>query len=117
MTLGEPLEPILYDLRFALRALKRDRTFAATSILLLALAAGLNLTAFRVMDGMVFRSYPLVKENHRLDLEQWSKQARSTCCWTTPDREVSEGRAGRAVHQRRVQAQEAAGTAPAEAAS
>lgn len=88
------LESLLYDLRFALRALIRERAFAATAVLMLGLALSLNVTAFRVLDTMVFRSYPLVKENHRLlylneryptpgccasyiDFEQWRKQTRS----------------------------------------
>ena len=88
------LEALLYDFRFALRGLARERLFTVAAILLLALAAGLNLTAFRMMDAMVFRSYPLVRENHRLlylteqyptpgccvsfiDFDQWRKQARS----------------------------------------
>jgi predicted permease len=88
------LEALFYDLRFAMRALIRERAFTATAILMLALALSLNVTAFRVLDTMVFRSYPLVKENHRLlylteqyptpgccvsyiDFEQWRKQTRS----------------------------------------
>ncbi len=88
------LDVLSYDLRFAMRALLRERTFAAAAILMLALALSLNVTAFRVLDTMVFRSYPLVKENHRLlylteqyptpgccvsyiDFEQWRTQTRS----------------------------------------
>jgi putative ABC transport system permease protein len=88
------LDALFYDLRFAMRALMHERTFAATAILMLILALGLNVTAFRVLDTMVFRSYPLVKQNHRLlylneqyptpgccvsyiDFEQWRDQARS----------------------------------------
>src|SRR5690348_9301624 len=60
------LDALLYDLRFALRALQRERFFIGTAILMLALAIGLNITAFRVLDTMVLRSYPVVKENRRL---------------------------------------------------
>src|ERR1700722_3945298 len=88
------LEALFYDLQFAMRALIRERAFAATAILMLALSLSLNVTACRVLDTMVFRSYPLVKENHRLlylteqyptpgccvsyiDFEQWGKQTHS----------------------------------------
>lgn len=88
------LDALVYDIRFAMRALRREPAFAATTILLLALAIAVNVTAFRVMDTMVFRSYPLVKENHRLlyvnelyptpgccvsyiDFEQWRNQTHS----------------------------------------
>src|SRR5581483_2333937 len=60
------LDALIYDLRFAARALRRERLFTAAAILMLALAVGLNVTAFRVMDTAVFRGYPLVQQNHRL---------------------------------------------------
>lgn len=88
------LDGLVYDLRFAFRALLRERLFTATAILMLALALGLNVTAFRVLDTTVLRGYPLVKQNHRLlyvderyptpgccvsyfDFEQWRNQAHS----------------------------------------
>jgi hypothetical protein len=39
------LETLFYDLRFAMRALIRERAFAATAILMLALALSLNVTS------------------------------------------------------------------------
>jgi predicted permease len=49
-----------------MRSLWRDRAFAVAAIATLALAIGLNVTAFTVMEAMLFRGYPLVKENERL---------------------------------------------------
>ena len=86
------LEASFYDLRFAVRGLRRDRAFAVATIAMLALAIGLNVTVFTVMDAMLFRGYPLVQRNDRLvylqehypsgrgnisysDFEQWRSQA------------------------------------------
>jgi putative ABC transport system permease protein len=88
------IEGLLYDLRFASRGLWRDRAFASAAIATLALAIALNASAFTVMQAMLFRGYPLVKDNDRLvylqermpaasglisyaDFEDWRAQAHS----------------------------------------
>jgi putative ABC transport system permease protein len=87
------LESIFYDLRFAFRDLRRDRAFTITAITMLALAIGLNVTVFAVMNTMLFRGFSLVKKNSRLayieehspsagccsypDFEDWRAQTRS----------------------------------------
>ena len=88
------LESFFYDLRFALRGLRRDRAFTLTAIVTLALAIGLNVTVFAVMNTMLFRGFPLVHRNDRLvyiqeqypsgaggitylDFEDWRAQAHS----------------------------------------
>jgi putative ABC transport system permease protein len=57
---------LLYDLRFTMRGLRRDRMFTLAAITMLALAIGLNVTVFTVMDAILFRGYPLVTRNDRL---------------------------------------------------
>jgi putative ABC transport system permease protein len=86
------LEGLFFDLRFALRGLRRDWAFSLAAITMLALAIGLNVTVFTVMDAMLFRGYPIVKRNDRLvylqersplrtnllsfaDVEEWRAQA------------------------------------------
>jgi putative ABC transport system permease protein len=86
------LDGFFHDLRFALRGLRRDRAFTLAAIATLALAVGLNVTVFTVMDAMLFRGYPIVKRNDRLvylqerspvrtnlisfaDVEEWRAQA------------------------------------------
>ncbi|HWW82890.1 MAG TPA: ABC transporter permease, partial [Vicinamibacterales bacterium] len=86
------LEGLFYDLRFALRGLRRDRAFTLAAVVMLALAIALNVTVFTVMEAMLFRGYPLVKRNDRLvylqehtqpgvgglsykDFEDWRTQA------------------------------------------
>ncbi|HEY4364318.1 MAG TPA: ADOP family duplicated permease [Bryobacteraceae bacterium] len=60
------LEALLYDLRFASRALRRDRAFTLTAIATLTLAIALNVSVFAVMDTMLFRGLPLAHRPDRL---------------------------------------------------
>lgn len=88
------LESFLYDLRSGIRSLSRDWSFAFAVVLTLTLAIAVNVTAFRVMDAMLFRGFPLVKQNARMvfideqfptpgccvsymDYEVWREQAHS----------------------------------------
>jgi putative ABC transport system permease protein len=70
---------LLYDLRFTLRGLRRDRTFTLAAIAMLALAIGLNVTVFTVMDTILFRGYPLVTRNDRLVYLQ-ERGPSGACC-------------------------------------
>lgn len=86
------LEGAFQDLRFALRRLGRDRGVTLVAIVVLALAVGLNVSAFTVMSAAVYRGFPLVEDNDRLvyiqevsplglccigymDFEDWRSQA------------------------------------------
>ena len=60
------LEGLAYDLRFALRGLRRDWAFSLAAIAMLALAIGLNATVFTVMNAMVLRGLPLATRSDRL---------------------------------------------------
>jgi len=60
------IDSFLRDVRYSLRGLRRDRAFALTAIAMLALAIGLNVTVFVVMNTMLFRGFPLVQRNDRL---------------------------------------------------
>jgi putative ABC transport system permease protein len=88
------IDSFLRDIRYSLRGLRRDRAFALTAIVTLALAIGLNVTVFAVMNTMLFRGFPLVQRNDRLvyiqeqypsgtgnitylDFEDWRAQAHS----------------------------------------
>src|SRR5687767_1465217 len=72
------LEGLVFDLRLALRGLRRDRAFTLTAITMLALAIGLNATVFTVMNAMLFRGNPLARRSDRLayiDVRRPSGQA------------------------------------------
>lgn len=78
------LEGLAYDLRFALRGLRRDRAFTLAGIVMLTLAISLNATVFTVTDAMLFRGYPLVKSNDRLVYLQ-ERGPSGACCILFPD--------------------------------
>src|SRR5205814_2215388 len=78
------LEWLFFELRLAIRGLRRDRAFTLAAIAMLALAIGLNVTVFTVMDAMLFRGYPLVKRNDRLVYLQ-DRYPSGACCMSYPD--------------------------------
>jgi putative ABC transport system permease protein len=78
------LDQIFQELRYGLRTLWRDRAFTLTAIVTLALAIGLNVTVFSVMNTMLFRGYPLVQRNDRLVYMQ-EQYPSGTCCITYLD--------------------------------
>ncbi len=86
------LDGIVYDLRFALRGLRRDRAFTVTAIVTLALAIGLNVTVFAVMNTMLFRGFPLVKRNDRLVYVQ-ERYPPAVCCVSMSYSDFEEWRA------------------------
>ena len=86
------LDGLFSDLRFALRGLRRDRAFTLAAIAMLALAIGLNVTVFTIMDAMLFRGYPLVKRNDRLVYLQERGPSR-VCCMSYADFEEWRGQA------------------------
>jgi len=87
------LEQSFQELRHGIRTLSRDRGFTLAATAMLALAIGVNVTAFAVMEAMLFRGYPLVQRNDELvylqerapatrglsyaDFEDWRAEARS----------------------------------------
>ena len=81
------LDSLLHDTLFAARALKCEPVSSAATILVLALALGLNLTTFRVMDTMLFDGFPLVRDNERL-LYVDERYPTPACCVSYADYEV-----------------------------
>jgi hypothetical protein len=81
------LDFLLHDVRFAARTLKREPVLSAATILVLALALGLNVTTFRVMDATLFHGYPLVQDNERL-LFVDERYPTPACCVSYADFEV-----------------------------
>ena len=54
----ELLRSILQDARYALRGLRRNPSFAATAILIIAVGMGATTAMFSVVDRLLFRSLP-----------------------------------------------------------
>ena len=62
------MDTLRQDLAFALRLLAKDRAFAATTILTLAICLGANTTIFTVVRSVLLRPLPY-PEAHRLVFE------------------------------------------------
>src|SRR5688572_18786519 len=61
------------DLRYALRGLRKSPGFAAAVIVTLAFGIGANAAMFGVVDRLMFRPYPYLKDpehTHRIYLRQ-----------------------------------------------
>jgi len=56
--LSDICEPLLRDLRYAVRVLRRTPVFTAASVLTLALAVGANTAVFSVADAVLFEPLP-----------------------------------------------------------
>src|SRR5690348_10142161 len=60
------LDAFILDLRLALRGLRRDWRYSMVAVVMLALALGLNITVFTVMDAMLFRGLPHTTRSDRI---------------------------------------------------
>jgi predicted permease len=52
------IETLALDIRYTFRALRKDRTFAAIAILILALGIGANIVVFSVVNTLLLRPLP-----------------------------------------------------------
>ena len=68
-----PLDSLARDTRYALRAMRREKTFTALAVLCLALGIGANTTIFSFMDSILLRDLP-VKEPGDLVILRWTAQ-------------------------------------------
>jgi putative ABC transport system permease protein len=57
LSLGDRMNALLQDIRFALRTLRRAPTFAATVILSFAIGIGANTLVYSLVDGVVLRPF------------------------------------------------------------
>lgn len=57
------LESILQDIRLALRGFRRNLTFSAAAVLVMALGTGAATAVFSVVDRLLFRSLPYAESN------------------------------------------------------
>ncbi|MDE1176455.1 MAG: ABC transporter permease [Edaphobacter sp.] len=53
------LEILISDLRYTMRTLRRDRSFAVVAVLILALGIGANIAVFSVVNTLMLRPLPL----------------------------------------------------------
>jgi len=71
------MSSVLYDLRFAVRSLRRRRTFAAVAIATIAVAIGAATAIYSVVDGVLFRSLPLPKAGRLVSVWQSEPERRT----------------------------------------
>src|SRR5690348_14734599 len=85
---GGWLEGIPQDVRYAVRNLGRSPGFAATAIVTLAVAIGINAGVFTIARTVLFGGYPNVDPNDRIlytpvgpipnaEFDDWKAQAKS----------------------------------------
>ena len=70
------LEQTLHDARYALRGLRRTPAFTGGVIVMLALGIGANLAMFGIVDRLMFRPYPYLRDPgmvHRVYLRSWDR--------------------------------------------
>jgi predicted permease len=70
------MEQVTQDARFAIRGLRRTPAFTVGVVLTLALGIGANLAMFGVLDRLMFRPYPYLRDPdmvHRVYLRSWDR--------------------------------------------
>ena len=68
------LSDLLLDVRYAARSLARNRTFAATAILTLALGVGANTALFSVVNAVVLEPLPYVSAARLVGIREQREQ-------------------------------------------
>src|SRR5512134_2548675 len=61
-------DPLLQDLRYSLRWLRRSPGFAAVAILSLGIGIGFNTASFSVVDALLLRPLPVADPARLVDL-------------------------------------------------
>ncbi len=74
------MDSLLFDLRLALRGLRRDPGFCLTAIATLAVALALNVTVYTIRDAMVVRGLPIARDSERLAYLALRKPSDMACC-------------------------------------
>jgi predicted permease len=88
----------LFDLRYTLRALRRDPVFATVSILILALAIGANVAVFSVVNTLLLRPLPFPNAHELVWIAPPPNQCGLSCATYSADA-YEEFRAGSRAYQ------------------
>jgi putative ABC transport system permease protein len=72
------LDPLLQDLRYALRALRSTPGFAAVAILSLALGIGANTAIFSLIDSVMLKTLPVLHPEELVQLTNLTNQSEFT---------------------------------------
>ena len=75
------LDALMQDLRFAARLLRRDRGFAMTAVVVLAIGIGVNNMLFTILNAHTLRGLPIVRADRVVSISTFDDR--------TPDRPAS----------------------------
>ena len=94
------VEPLIQDLRYAIRALRSSRGFAAVAILSLALGIGANTAIFSLINSLMLKTLPVSHPEQLLQVTLGKEQYFSNPVWEQlRDRQdVFSGLSHRAAH-------------------
>jgi predicted permease len=76
------IESLRADLSYALRTLRKNRGFAATAVVTLALGIGANTAIFSVCNAVLFTPLPYAEPSRIVTL--WERQRDGTLSWVAP---------------------------------
>jgi predicted permease len=75
------LDHLLQDVRYALRGLRRSPGFTATAVITLALGIGANAAMFGVVDRLMFRPFPYLKDPGTVHRVYYQSSYRGVPSW------------------------------------
>jgi len=83
---GDPLmQSVFYDIRYALRLLRRSPLFSALAIVTLALAIGANTAIFSVVNGVLLRALPYTEPGRLVLLYEGVSTVKRPFGFSAPD--------------------------------
>jgi hypothetical protein len=87
---------LMSDVRFAIRQLRRAPVFTVSAILTLALGLGLNVAAFSVADGILFKPLPYGEADRLVMIRGWDRRT-ATPYMSVPQPVIDAVRSGAAT--------------------
>jgi predicted permease len=79
------LEILIQDLRYTARTLRRDASFTAIAILILALGIGANIVVFSVVDTILLRPLPFPEANRLVRIAPKVSKCGASCATYSTD--------------------------------
>jgi len=79
------LETCWQDLRYGLRAFRRNLGFSILAVLALAFGIGVNTTVFTALDATAFRPLPAKDPNHIVRVVRWIPQGYGGTLFSFPE--------------------------------